>query len=145
MTTKKGFFNHVESVQPKAVSAEDGWHQVDIRFLLPESLELASPLAPFRATFPPGAEHRTHTHPDADEFVYVISGRCALGAGDEEREGGAGSVQLIPAGVVHWLRNLDPESPVEVVGGYLGVRSLEKAGYLYVPGHALPGQAASGG
>lgn len=129
--TGHAYFGDVEDVTPTSVRSEDGWQAVDIRFLLPPSLQLSAPIALFRALFPAGAAHRMHTHPDADEFVYVIRGRARLGAGDEERDAGPGTVQLIPAGVVHWLHNLDDE-PVEVVGGYLGVRTLDEAGYQYV-------------
>lgn len=136
--TGDAYYGSVDRVTPSPVRSEDGWQAVDIRFLLPPSLRLSAPVALFRALFPPGAAHRTHTHPNADEFVYVIRGRARLGAGDEERDGGPGTVQLIPAGVVHWLQNLGDE-PVEVLGGYLGVRSLQEAGYRYVgAGHRDP-------
>jgi quercetin dioxygenase-like cupin family protein len=79
--------------------------------------------------FPPGAAHEAHRHPNADEFFYVIRGRALLGAEQEEHEAGPGTVEFVPAGKVHWLRNLDSSEPVEVVGGYLGVGSLEEAGY----------------
>jgi uncharacterized protein GlcG (DUF336 family)/quercetin dioxygenase-like cupin family protein len=128
----------VADTQPTPVRAEDGWHSVDIRFLLPEEVALAAPFAPFRASFPPGAEHRGHTHPKADEFVFVISGWAAMGAGEEEREVGPGTVQLVPAGTVHWLRNLDAREPVEVLGGYLGARSLADAGYQLAGTAPLP-------
>ncbi|MBO0828494.1 MAG: cupin domain-containing protein [Streptosporangiales bacterium] len=130
--TGHAYFGDVEDVPPTSVRSEDGWQAVDIRFLLPPSMQLSSPVALFRALFPPGAAHRTHTHPDADEFVYVIRGKARIGAGDEERDAGPGTVQLIPAGTVHWLHNLDEDEPVEVVGGYLGVQSLQEAGYRYV-------------
>lgn len=132
MDERQAYLADVNSVAPREVSPDAGWHDVDIRFLLPASLGLPAPVGLFRALFPPGAEHRMHTHPDADEFFYVIAGRAALGAGETEQEAGPGTVQLIPAGTVHWLRNLDPDQPVEVVGGYLGVHSLDEAGYQYV-------------
>jgi len=132
MEQRQAYLADVSSVAPREVSDSAGWHNVDIRFLLPASLGLPVPVGLFRALFPPGAEHRMHVHPEADEFFYLIAGHAALGAGDAEQEAGPGTVQLIPAGTVHWLRNLDPNQSVEVVGGYLGVRTLDEAGYQYV-------------
>ena len=132
VTDREAYLGHVQDVTPHRVSTDAGWHHVDIRFLLPTSLDLRSPVGLFRASFPPGAEHRMHTHPGADEFFYIISGRAALGTQESEQEAGPGTVQLIPAGMVHWLRNLDTDRSVEVLGGYLGVASLDEAGYHYV-------------
>lgn len=126
------FFGHVSDVAPAAVSRAQGWHDVDIRFLLPPDVQPgATPLALFRALFPPGAAHAAHTHPRAAEFVYVVRGTAVLGAGDgQERTGGPGTVQLVPPGSVHWLRNPGPHEWVEVLGGYLGAVSLADAGYV---------------
>lgn len=133
MTAMVSNANHymvqIAEVEPRGVTAEQGWVGMDIRFPLPPELARGGGVALFRAVFPPGAQHRAHVHPNADEFFYVIRGRAAIGAGQEEHEVGAGTVDFVPRGTVHWLRNLDPESEVEVVGGYLGVGSLEEAGY----------------
>ncbi len=131
------FMTNLREVERKAVLAEDGWLGMDIRFPLPEDLASSSGVALFRAVFRPGAQHRAHRHPNADEFFYVIRGRAEIGAGDEAHEVGPGTVELVPRGVVHWLRNLEPGDDVEVLGGYLGVGSLEQAGYECV-GEAGP-------
>ncbi len=127
------FMTQVADVQPRAVTADEGWVGMDIRFPLPLEVARRGGLALFRAVFRPGAQHRPHLHPNADEFFYVIRGRAAIGAGAgeqaEEREVGAGTVDFVPRGTVHWLRNLDPVEDVEVIGAYLGVASLEEAGY----------------
>jgi quercetin dioxygenase-like cupin family protein len=86
----------------------------------------------FRTVFPPGAAHERHLHSRADEFFYVISGRAAAGAGDREQEAVAGTLQWIPRGIVHWLRNLDAVEPVVLVGAYVGAGSLEDSGYEFV-------------
>ena len=122
----------ITEVPPKAVAEKDGWRKMDIRFPLPEDVARAGGVALFRAVFSPGAEHQAHIHPNADEFFYIIRGHAAIGAGDEEHEVGPGTVDFVPRGVPHWLRNLDPGGEVEVVGGYLGVGSLEEAGYVKV-------------
>jgi len=120
-------------IEPSAMRSEEGWRALEIRFL-EGSLSGSENSCLFRATFPAGARHERHHHPNADEFFYLISGRAAVGAGDEEHEAGPGFVQFIPAGKVHWLRNLDDSEPVEVVGIYVGGRTLEEAGYVHVDG-----------
>jgi len=127
--TDAHFTVHVEEVQPAPVRVEQGWRDVDIRFLITRDAAGTGSVCLFRAVFPPGAAHQAHRHPNADEFFYVLRGRALLGAEDERHEARAGTVEFVPAGRVHWLRNLDPAEPVEVVGGYLGVGSLDEAGY----------------
>ena len=58
------------------------------------------------------------------------SGGCRRG--DDEWEVGPGSCYYIPKGVPHWLRDLDPVEPVELVGVYLGPGSLEETGYVFL-------------
>jgi quercetin dioxygenase-like cupin family protein len=117
-------------IDPEPVAPRDGWRGIEIRFLN-GSASGSSNTCLFRASFPPGATHERHMHPNADEFFYLISGRAAVGAGDQEQVASGGTVQFIPAGRVHWLRNLDETEPVEVVGVYVGGASLEDAGYVY--------------
>lgn len=121
--------SHVDDLTPMPVHRSDGWEQVDIRFLLPPELQQdRALLALFRAVFPPGARHLAHTHPHAPEFVYVVAGEPVIGDADGQRIGRPGTVQLVPAGAVHWLWNTS-ETTVEVLGGYLGVRTFADAGY----------------
>ena len=123
--------NIENDVDVARVGADEGWKQIRIRFFEGQ-VSGSRNCCMFRASFPPGAAHERHFHPNADEFFYVIGGRAAVGAEDEEHVAVPGMVQFVPAGKVHWLRNLDPEQPVEVVGIYVGGRTLEEAGYEYV-------------
>jgi quercetin dioxygenase-like cupin family protein len=122
---------HIDELEPAGVPRDEGWKQMDIRFF-DGATSGSENTCLFRTVFPPGAAHERHFHPNADEFVYVISGRAGVGAGEEEHAAGPGSIQFIPAGKVHWLRNLDQNEPVELVGLYVGGASLEAAGYEYV-------------
>jgi quercetin dioxygenase-like cupin family protein len=133
--------NIVEEIEPSQVDPEQGWRSLVIRFL-DGTVTGSANTCLFRATFPPGAVHARHSHPNADEFFYLISGNAAVGAGDEEHLVGPGTVQFIPAGKVHWLRNVDEATPVEVVGVYVGARSLEGAGYDYA-GEVVSGDYAA--
>jgi quercetin dioxygenase-like cupin family protein len=120
-----------EDVAPAGVQREDGWRDIEIRFVT-GALTGADSVCLFTARFEPGAAHERHTHPNADEIFIVLSGRAAVGAGDGEHLATAGTVQFIPAGREHWLRNVGESEAVEVVGVYLGVADLEEAGYDYI-------------
>lgn len=120
----------LEDITPAPVRREDGWRDMDMRFMLGSRFGVEN-ICVFRAVFAPGAAHEKHIHPNADEFSFLIRGRAALGFDDEEQIVTAGNARFIPAGTVHWLRGLDDEE-VEVVGAYLGVGSLEEAGYQFI-------------
>jgi quercetin dioxygenase-like cupin family protein len=126
------FMIHVDEVEPAPVEAEQGWRDVDIRFLITRARCGTGAVCLFRTVFPPGAAHQAHLHPNADEFFYVVRGRPTLGSDGREYEASAGTAEFVPAGRVHWLHNRDRSEAVEVVGGYLGVGSLEEAGYRAV-------------
>ena len=51
--------------------------------------------------FEPGQSQRMHTHPGADKFYVVVSGRARLTVGDETHEAGPGTVVWAPADVPH--------------------------------------------
>lgn len=123
--------NIEDDLDVAGVTADQGWRRMRIRFF-EGATSGSGNCCMFRATFPPGAAHERHFHPNADEFFYVIGGLAAVGAEDEEHLAAPGTVQFVPAGKVHWLRNLDPDQPVDVVGIYVGGRSLEEAGYEFV-------------
>ncbi|MBO0683852.1 MAG: cupin domain-containing protein [Candidatus Dormibacteraeota bacterium] len=114
------------------VSEDDGWSGMDIRFPFPEDVARIAGLALFRAVFGRGAAHKVHRHPNAHEFFYVVRGRAEIGTEEEVHEVAAGTVEFVRRGKSHWLRNLEPDEEVEVVGGYLGVATLDEAGYEYV-------------
>lgn len=121
-----------EDVSPRTTQEKDGWRRTDFRILLGQHNVGSAGACMYRTVFPPGARHNKHLHAAADEVVYVIRGRGAHGQGDEEWEVRAGSSYFIPRGVPHWLRNLDPVEPVELVGVYIGVGSFEDTGYAFL-------------
>ena len=58
---------------------EGGWVNLDVKWLVDEN-RLGSKYACFgRTVFAPGGEarHQMHTHPNAEEILYVIRGRLA--------------------------------------------------------------------
>jgi quercetin dioxygenase-like cupin family protein len=122
---------HVDELEPAGVAREDGWREMDIRFF-DGPLSGSENTTFFKTVFSPSAAHERHYHPNADEFLYVISGRAGVGVEDEEYVAEAGSIQFIPAGKIHWLRNLDENEEVHLVGLYIGGKTLDEAGYEYV-------------
>ncbi len=78
----------------------------------------------------PGKGHDRHNHPDADEMIYVISGRGEQMLGDAAPfPVTAGDLFYIPKGVFHSTRNLGWE-PMHLVvvytpgGAERGLRTL---------------------
>jgi quercetin dioxygenase-like cupin family protein len=130
--SEDNYLTHVSDFAPAPVTADEGWRKMDIRFILNREASGHGSVCVFRTLFEPGAAHEIHTHPGADEFLYVVRGRCVVGAGGEEYDAGPGTLQFIPAGKTHWLRNVDPFEPVELIGGYTGVGSLDEAGYEFI-------------
>jgi quercetin dioxygenase-like cupin family protein len=123
---------HVSEMEPAALTLDEGWRKMDIRFLVRNDNAGSTRVCWWRTIFPPGAAHERHFHPNAEEVLYVIRGRGAAGTEDEEHEVGPGTAVYIPAGAIHWLRNLDDREELEIVGCYAGASSLEEAGYVFV-------------
>jgi len=74
--------------------------------------------------------HKKHIHKDAEEVIYILSGRGMSGVGDTEMEMGQGDTMFIPRGAVHWFYNPFDE-PVEMIFIYTRP-SLKSAGYKVV-------------
>jgi quercetin dioxygenase-like cupin family protein len=122
---------HVDDLKPAGVASDEGWKEMDIRFF-DGSITGSKNACLFRTIFTPDAAHERHFHPNADEFIYVVSGRAALGTESHEHVATAGTIDFVPAGKVHWARNLDENEPLEIVGLYIGGNSIEEAGYEFV-------------
>jgi quercetin dioxygenase-like cupin family protein len=71
--------------------------------------------------------HRKHRHPNAEEIMYILSGRGVAGVGGEEAVVVAGDTIWVPRGEVHWFSNPYDE-PCEFVFIYTR-SSLAKAAY----------------
>ena len=51
--------------------------------------------------YAPGGWITDHTHADAEQWYYLLSGTGLMKVGDEEREAGAGHVVFVPRNAVH--------------------------------------------
>jgi quercetin dioxygenase-like cupin family protein len=74
--------------------------------------------------------HKKHVHKDAEEIMYILSGKLIGGVKDQESEIVEGDTVWVPRGAVHWAYNPFDE-PCEFV--FLYTRSsLQSAGYEIV-------------
>jgi mannose-6-phosphate isomerase-like protein (cupin superfamily) len=71
--------------------------------------------------------HKKHTHEDAEEIIYVLSGKAMGGVGQEEFEIKKGDTLWVPRGMVHWAYNPFDE-PSEMLLVY-SRPTLKTAGY----------------
>jgi quercetin dioxygenase-like cupin family protein len=71
--------------------------------------------------------HKKHYHAEAEEIMYILSGRGMTGVGDTEQEIVAGDTLWVPRGEVHWFYNPCDE-PCEFLFIYTR-NSLEAAKY----------------
>ena len=85
----------------------------------------------FHARFMPGAIHKKHRHDNCDEIYSIVSGHGLAGAGDDRVEVRGGHFHYIPKGVEHWLHNPSGTETLEILGIYIGARSVEDTGYVY--------------
>lgn len=123
---------HYSEVEPKQASADEGFKQVDIRFLVRGDNAGSESVCVWRTIVPPGGAHEPHQHPNAEEVTYIVRGRAAAGAGDVERELRAGSVRHVARGVTHWMRNPSEDEELEILGVYGGATSFDEAGHVFI-------------
>jgi quercetin dioxygenase-like cupin family protein len=128
MTDRLLFHKNIAEVDFARVRSEEGWVDLNIKFVT-EAISGFDDVCLFRATFPPSATHQRHIHANAVEFFYVISDRGMSGYDEDEHTITAGDFEMVEKGGVHWLRNVSEDEPIEVIGGYPAVGSLEEAGY----------------
>jgi len=76
------------------------------------------------------SSHKKHVHRDAEEIVFILSGKGISGIGETEVEMCKGDTMFIPRGAVHWFYN-PFEEPVEMIFIY-SRPTLKSAGYEIV-------------
>ena len=68
------------------------------------------------ATFSKGGGHASHRHPNAEEFIYVVSGKARQAVEDETLDMGPGDCANIPQNAVHSTLNVGDGDLVILVG-----------------------------
>jgi quercetin dioxygenase-like cupin family protein len=111
----------------RGLREEEGWVDMRVQFLI--DARAGSPdLVVGRTVLPPGARHERHLHPNADEFLVVMSGRGEIYTNTGREPARAGDVIYTPRGNWHGFDNTSDED-VLLIWGWSGAGSLEAAGY----------------
>jgi mannose-6-phosphate isomerase-like protein (cupin superfamily) len=105
-----------------------GFLHVSARWLVTAESATSRALVVGQSSFAIGGAHLLHRHAHAEEFFYVFGGR-----GVHLIEGGAvpmrvGDIVHVPRNEWHGFRNTG-STPVRAVFGYLGVNTVDAAGY----------------
>ena len=79
---------------------------------------------------PKTSTHKKHIHGNAEEIMYILSGRGVAGVDNQETVVTSGDTVWVPKGAVHWFSN-PFEEPCEFVFLYTK-SSLKKAAYEMV-------------
>ncbi|WP_345016721.1 cupin domain-containing protein, partial [Saccharothrix violaceirubra] len=105
-----------------------GFVDMAVRWLVTDDTVGARGIVVATSVFRPGGHHRTHRHPNAAEFFLVLSGGGLHLAPDGPIRVGPGDLVFVPADEPHGFRT-DPGTVTTTLYGYLGVGSLDQAGY----------------
>ena len=116
------------------LASNNGWLQMDLKWLVSES-NLGSKYLTFgRTLFAHGgaSRHALHIHKNAEEIIMVLRGHGDSIVGEDTLPMGPGDVCYIPPGVPHSFVNRSATEDCEIIFVYGGAPSLEKAGYEVV-------------
>jgi len=133
MSAPKPYRTRVEDVPlVEGLSREDGWIDMQVRFLIDQKSAASDKLVFGWTLMPPGASHEKHRHFNCDEFLLVMSGNGVIFTDDGEEPAGKGDVVFTPRGHWHGYRNTSNEDSL-LIWGWSGAGSLEAAGYEVPP------------
>ena len=112
-------------------SREGPFGHLDVRWVV--GPETGASLISFgQSTYPQGATHENHYHPQAEEVVMVVSGRGTQIVGRDSLDLGAGDICFIPRNTPHRITGTSEEDLV-ILWAFGGAASLEQAGYVPLP------------
>ena len=112
-------------------SPEGPFGHLDVRWVV--GPQMGATLISFgQSTYPEGATHENHYHPNAEEVVIVVSGRGTQVVGDASLDVGAGDVCFIPRSTPHRITGTSAE-PLVILWAFGGAASMEQAGYVPLP------------
>lgn len=122
---------HVDSFAPdQTLKAEDGWVDMNVKFLITDDSVNAQQTVFGITIFPPGAKHDIHRHPNAEETEYIIEGEGIARVGDDDVKMGPGDIVFVPANDYHGFYNTSETERAVMIWCYGGAASLEQAGYV---------------
>ena len=106
----------------------EGWIDMQVQFLIDAGAARSDQLVVGRTVIPPGGKHDRHAHPNADEFLVVMSGSGLVYTDEGTEPAGEGDVVFTPRGHWHGFDNTGTEDAL-LIWGWSGAGSLEAAGY----------------
>ena len=90
-------------------SPEGPFGHLDVRWVV--GPQTGATLISFgQSTYPQGATHENHYHPNAEEVVMVVSGRGTQIVGDDALDLGPGDICFIPRNTPHRITGTSEES-----------------------------------
>jgi quercetin dioxygenase-like cupin family protein len=75
----------------------------------------------------PGQENPRHSHPNCEEYLYVLSGQCDHWIEDQCYQLQPGSLLRVPRGQSHWAHNTGWETLRMLLSYSSGVRQTDMA------------------
>jgi quercetin dioxygenase-like cupin family protein len=110
--------------------AEDGWVNMNVKFLITRDTVQAERTVFGITIFPPGAMHDIHRHPNAEETEYIVEGNGVARVGADDVAMGPGDVVFVKANDEHGFHNTSETERAVMVWCYGGAASLSEAGYV---------------
>jgi quercetin dioxygenase-like cupin family protein len=115
------------------LSADAGWVNMAVQWIVTRDTVGSERTVFGVTTFPPGARHDVHRHPNAEEVFYLVEGGGLARVGNVNVRVRPGDVLVAKAGELHGFWNTSDTDRAVLVWCYGGAPSLEDAGYEYVP------------
>jgi pimeloyl-ACP methyl ester carboxylesterase/mannose-6-phosphate isomerase-like protein (cupin superfamily) len=113
-------------------SREGPFGHLDVRWVVGAHTG-ASLIAFGQSTYPLGATHENHHHPNADEVVMCVSGRGTQVVGDRRLDLGPGDICFIPRRTPHRIMGTSVDEDLVILWAFGGAATIEQAGYVPLP------------
>jgi pimeloyl-ACP methyl ester carboxylesterase/quercetin dioxygenase-like cupin family protein len=113
-------------------SREGPFGHLDVRWVVGEHTG-ASLIAFGQSTYPFGATHENHHHPNADEVVIVVAGRGTQVVGGTSLDVVPGDICVIPRGTPHRITGTSADEELVILWALGGAATMEQAGYVPLP------------
>ena len=116
----------------QSLDPAEGWGSetagMAVQWIVTDGTVGAEPHVVGLTVFQPGAKHRAHRHPNAEEAQYLIKGQGLALVGDVEIEQRTGDTVFVPRNEWHGFEATGEDETV-MIWTYGGAPSLEAAGY----------------
>lgn len=113
-------------------SREGPFGHLDVRWVVGAHTG-ASLIAFGQSTYPFGATHENHHHPNAEEVVMVVGGRGTQVVGDRSLDLVPGDICFIPRSTPHRITGTSKDEDCVILWAFGGAATIEQAGYVPLP------------